>query len=443
MKLYLLADVGSTWTKLAAVDDSGSLIAQASAPTTADTDVMLGFDAALAQIKAQTGAAEYELHACSSAAGGLAMIACGLVPDLTGQAAKLAVLGAGAKVQRVFGYNLNRDDLETIQSLRPDMLLLAGGTDGGNQKILLENARLLALHVQPLPVVLAGNRNAAHEAADILGAAGFAVEITGNVMPDLGQLDIEPARASIRQLFLRHIVGAKGMDGLSRLLASPLIPTPAAVMAGGVLLSREMEELLIVDIGGATTDVYSFGAEAVPAGMMRKGFDPPRNMRTVEADIGMRYSLSNLVEQAGLDTILAQTSDKEQWRTELELIMKTPGRLVDPGLEGLETTLARQAVRVSVTRHAGTVERIYSPTGFVDVLKGKDLRDIKTVVGVGGVLVNSAQAGAILGLEQEGLLPMAPRLMLDTNYIMAAAGLLADVRPDLAARLLTNSLAAL
>jgi len=106
--------------------------------------------------------------------------------------------------------------------------------------------------------------------------------------------------------------------------------------------------------------------------------------------------------------------------------------------------LARMAVNISVTRHGGVVERIYSPTGYVDVLKGKDLRGIKTIVGVGGVLVNSAHAaGAILDLDHEGLLPMAPRLMLDSNYIMAAAGLLAEIRPDLAARLLTDSLAAL
>ena len=443
MKMFLLADVGSTWTKLTAVDDSGCIAAQASAPTTVSTDIMIGFNAALAEIKAQAGIWEYDLYACSSAAGGLAMIACGLVPDLTGQAAKEAVLGAGAKVLRVFGYNLNRDDLATIQALRPDMILLAGGTDGGNRQILMENAKALAEKVEPLPLVLAGNRNAAHEAAELLTEAGYAVEVTGNVMPELGKLDIEPARSSIRNLFLAHIVRAKGMDSLSRKLAGPLIPTPAAVLAGGRLLSREMDQLLMVDIGGATTDVYSYGAEEVPAGMMRKGLEPPRDMRTVEADIGMRYSLSSLVEQAGLDSIIAQAPDQELWRRELEQIMAVPGRLVCPELEELETVLAHQAVVISVTRHAGSVERIYSPTGFVDVLKGKDLRGIKTVVGIGGVLANSLQPDKILAIEPKGLLPENPKLMLDRDYVMAAAGLLAETRPDLAAKLLANSLASI
>lgn len=443
MKLLLLADVGSTWTKLTAVDDAGSIVARASAPTTAGTDIMLGFDSALAEIKAETGNTDFESYACSSAAGGLAMIACGLVPELTGQAARLAALGAGAKVLRVFGYSLNKDDLDMIQAIRPDMLLLAGGTDGGNRQILLDNARALAEHVHPLPVVLAGNRNAAHEAKEVMVAAGYPAEITGNVMPELGKLDIDPARASIRNLFLYNIVKAKGMESLSRQLAGPLIPTPAAVMAGGKLLSREIDQLLMVDIGGATTDVYSYGAEDTPAGMTRRGLEPPRDMRTVEADIGMRLSLSSLVEQAGLDTILAETMNQEEWRAELARIMAVPGRLVNPGLEGLETALARSAVRISVARHAGSVERIYSPAGFVDVLKGKDLRRIKAVVGIGGALVNSPAPADILAIGSEGLLPENPVLMLDNNYIMAAAGLLADTRPDLAARLLADSLATL
>ena len=443
MALYLLADVGSTWTKLTAVDDAGSVVAQASAPTTVSTDIMQGFNAALVEIRTQAGSKEDKILACSSAAGGLAMIACGLVPELTGQAAKLAVLGAGAKVLRVYGYNLNRDDVREIDNLRPDILLLAGGTDGGNKRFLLENAQVVAENVKPLPVVLAGNRNAVHEAAEMLEAAGFSAEIAGNVMPELNRLDIEPARESIRNLFLRHIVRAKGMETLSRSLAAPLIPTPAAVLEAGKFLAREIGELLLVDVGGATTDVYSFGGVEVPTGMMRKGLEPPWDMRTVEADIGMRYSLSSLVEQAGRENILALAPQREQWQEELDKILAIPGRLVSPGMVELETHLARAAVRISALRHAGSVERIYSPNGSVDVLTGKDLRGMKTVIGVGGVMVNNPDPRGILAIGNEGLLPENPRLMLDSKYIMAAAGLLAASEPRLAGRMLADSLAAL
>lgn len=442
MALYLLADVGSTWTKLTAVDDNGIIVGRASAPTTVKTDIMEGVNAARREIRLQTGRKEDSTYACSSAAGGLAMIACGLVPELTGEAARLAVLGAGAKVLRTFGYNLNEDDLREIEDLRPDILLLAGGTDGGNKKILLENAQALADMVSPLPVVLAGNRNAVHQGAEILEAAGFSVKITGNVMPELNRLDIEPAREAIRNLFLSHIVKAKGMEAFSRCLDAPLIPTPGAVLAAGKLLAAEMGELLLVDIGGATTDVYSYGGIETPPGMVRKGLLPPWDMRTVEADIGMRYSLSTLVEQVGRENILARAPQREQWQQELEELLASPNRLVSPGLEGLETVLANGAVKISVQRHAGSLERIYSPAGATDVISGKDLRGMKTVIGVGGVMVNSPDPSGILKMDRGGLLPENPKLMLDSKYIMAAAGLLADA-PGVARRLLADSLAAL
>ncbi len=443
MALILLADVGSTWTKLTAVDSNGSIVGQASAPTTVGTDIMEGFNSALSEIRGQTGSKEYSIYACSSAAGGLGMIACGLVPELTGQAAKLAVLGAGAKVLQVYGYNLNEDDLKEIDDLRPDILLLAGGTDGGNKKILLENTQALADKVSPLPIVLAGNRNAIHQGSEILSRAGFSVEVTSNVMPELNRLDIEPAREAIRNLFMSHIVKAKGMETLSRRLAAPLIPTPAAVLAAGKLLAQEMGELLLVDIGGATTDVYSYGGIETPAGMVRKGIVPPWDMRTVEADIGMRYSLQSLVEQAGRENILAQAPHQEQWRQELDKILTYPNRLVSPGLEGLEIIIAQWAVRISVQRHAGSMERVYTPAGATDVLSGKDLRGMNTVIGVGGVMVNSPDPKGILTMDSKGLLPEKPRLMLDSKYIMAAAGLLAGSEPRVARRMLAESLAAL
>ena len=262
-------------------------------------------------------------------------------------------------------------------------------------------------------------------------------------MPELNRLDIEPAREAIRNLFMSHIVKAKGMETLSRRLAAPLIPTPAAVLAAGKLLAQEMGELLLVDIGGATTDVYSYGGIETPAGMVRKGIVPPWDMRTVEADIGMRYSLQSLVEQAGRENILAQAPHQEQWRQELDKILTYPNRLVSPGLEGLEIIIAQWAVRISVQRHAGSMERVYTPAGATDVLSGKDLRGMNTVIGVGGVMVNSPDPKGILTMDSKGLLPEKPRLMLDSKYIMAAAGLLAGSEPRVARRMLAESLAAL
>lgn len=442
MQRYLLADVGSTFTKLTAVDEEGKILAQASSPTTVATNVMEGFSLAQAEIVRQSGCKDFTLLACSSAAGGLTMVASGLVPELTGQAAKIAVLGAGAKVLDVLGFRLNPDELARLA--KADMLLLAGGTDGGNRQILLENAELLAKSCPPLPVVLAGNKECVHQAAAILREAGFAVKITANVMPQLGKLNIEPAREAIRELFLSHIVAAKGMEQLNNMLASPIMPTPAAVLKGGRLAAKDYHELLIIDIGGATTDIYSFGANTTPAGVMRRGFTPPKEMRTVEADIGMRYSLETLVEQAGMEELLAESPDREAWQRELSMLVEEPGRLVPPDLADLETALARAGVRLAVARHAGSLEQVWTPAGAVNVLSGKDLSGIRTIIGVGGALVNSQNpreilAGA-LGPHPEKLLPAAPELVMDSKYIMAAAGLLAEVAPAAARGLLKESL---
>jgi uncharacterized protein (TIGR01319 family) len=442
MLRYLLADVGSTFTKLTAVDEEGRILAQASSATTIATNVMEGFSLAQAEIIRQSGCNDFTLLACSSAAGGLAMVASGLVPELTGQAAKLAVLGAGAKVLDVLGFRLNPDELARLATA--DMLMLAGGTDGGNRHILLENAELLAKSCPPLPVVLAGNKECVHQAAAILREAGFAVKITANVMPQLGKLNIEPAREAIRELFLSHIVAAKGMGQLNSMLASPIMPTPAAVLAGGRLAAQDYPELLIIDIGGATTDIYSFGANITPPGVMRRGFTPPREMRTVEADIGMRYSLETLVEQAGIEELLAGSPHREAWQQELTLLLNEPERLVPPELANLETALARAGVRLAVARHGGSLEQVWTPAGAVNVLSGKDLSGIRTIIGVGGALVNSQipreiLAGA-LGPHPEKLLPAAPEFMLDSKYIMAAAGLLAEVAPAAARGLLKESL---
>ena len=146
MRPILLIDFGSTYTKVTAVDvDAPALLGTASSYTTVQTDVGEGLARAVAQLEEQTGKLDYaERYACSSAAGGLRMVTCGLVPELTAEAAKQASLGAGAKVVGVYSYQLTEDDLDEIAAARPDIVLLTGGTDGGNRDCILHNAEMLA-----------------------------------------------------------------------------------------------------------------------------------------------------------------------------------------------------------------------------------------------------------------------------------------------------------
>ena len=265
MKQVLLIDFGSTYTKVTAVDlEKQQLLGTAASYTTVQTDVNEGLENALEILASKIGKLEYDArYACSSAAGGLRMIACGLVPELTAEAAKQASLGAGAKIMKVYSYQLTEDDAEEIAELKPDIFLLTGGTDGGNKDIILENAKIIASIPLDFPVVIAGNRSAARACERIIAESGKQAMVCENVMPKFNQLNIEPAQEKIREVFLERIIKAKGLSGVNKLISGIMMPTPAAVLAAMELLSKGTDresglgDLVAVDVGGATTDVYS------------------------------------------------------------------------------------------------------------------------------------------------------------------------------------------
>ena len=308
MKPVLLIDFGSTYTKLTAVDvETETLLGTAAAYTTIETDINDGLSEGLKRLEEKIGKVEFaETYACSSAAGGLRMVTSGLVPELTGEAARLASLGAGAKVVGVYAFQLTEDDIEDIRAAQPDIFLLVGGTDGGNTECILHNAKMLAEMKPAFPVVIAGNRTAARQCQRIL--EGCEVYICPNVMPKFGVLNAEPTQKQIREIFLNRIIQAKGLSRAAELLSDIMMPTPSAVLAAMQLLADGCEgekgigELVAVDVGGATTDIYSI-AEGMPDHMntVYKGLPEPYAKRTVEGDIGMRYSIQGIVDAAGMD----------------------------------------------------------------------------------------------------------------------------------------------
>ena len=238
MKPVLLTDFGSTYTKLTAVDlDAAKLLGTAQAYTTVASDVRIGFQKALDALLAQTGPLTFaQSYACSSAAGGLRMMVSGLVPELTMEAARLASLGAGAKIVGQFSFELTQDDLETIQRVNPDIFLLVGGTDGGNSACVIHNAQMLAAIRPQFPIVLAGNRTAMQQCRKAL--EGFEVSVCENVMPKFGVLKTEDTQKTIRSIFLRRIVQAKGLNAAAEQMSGPMMPTPAAVMQAMTLLAK-------------------------------------------------------------------------------------------------------------------------------------------------------------------------------------------------------------
>ena len=456
MKSVLLIDFGSTYTKLTAVEvEAESILGTAAAYTTVETDVGDGLNQALAQLEKNTGKLDYDqCYACSSAAGGLRMIASGLVPELTSEAAKLASLGAGAKIAGLYSFQLTQDDLEDIQAAKPDIFLLVGGTDGGNSECILHNAAMLATLEPDFPVVIAGNRTAARQCQRILEK--FETYVCPNVMPKFGVLNIEPTQKQIREIFLHRIIQAKGLSKAAELLSDILMPTPSAVLMAMELLAQGCEgecgigDLVAVDVGGATTDVYSM-SDGMPKAMntVYTGLPEPYSKRTVEGDIGMRYSVHGIVEAAGLNRVsqLAQLPPRRVQELVDDLRRHTDSLPDgDQELEALDHALASLAIEVAVSRHAGTMEETYTMMGQTFVQNGKDLTGVKQIVVTGGSLIHTKDTAAIARhalwspAQPMSLRPKEAVIWVDRRYILAAMGLLSAHYPQTALRIMKKEL---
>ena len=446
----LLIDFGSTYTKLRAIDlERSEIIGSGQGPSTVTSDITIGMEAALADLEQRIGSLpdfQYRL-ASSSAAGGLRMVTVGLVKELTAQAARIAALGAGAKLIGTYAYRLTAGDVAEIEGHQPDILLLAGGTDGGNDEVILHNAVALTGSDLNCPIVVAGNRVAADAISTSLSAAGKSVVPTENVMPEFNVLNIEPARAAIRQIFIDRIVHAKGIDRAAALFDHVLMPTPEAVMEGARLLAdgtdtrQGLGPLLVVDIGGATTDVHSVASgDPTLEGAIQRGLPEPYVKRTVEGDLGMRHNAASIVEAAGLEMLLEESQLPEgRFRKILDLFLADVERLPDSEDErAVDRALARGATRIAVRRHSGRTEIVYTVTGPATAQHGKDLSTVAAVIGTGGVLVHGSDPAGILAMacadsnDPESLRPRSPRLYIDSKYLLYACGLLGSVEPEAA-----------
>lgn len=456
----LLIDFGSTYTKLAAIDlASEEVLGSVQTPSTVDSDIMIGVEEAMAKLRTDFGIDARSIEkrfACSSAAGGLRMVALGLVPELTAEAAKRAALGAGAKLIRVFSHKLDRREVESIESIEPDIVLIAGGTDGGNEEVILHNASLMASSKIGAPIIMAGNKSAASEVSGIFQSQGKEIHVTENVMPELGRLQVEPAREVIREIFIERIVMAKGLQKAKEFVGEILMPTPMAALNGAQLLAKGtnnqggMGELVVIDVGGATTDVHSV-SEGRPSKseVVLKGLPEPYAKRTVEGDLGLRINAGNIWDA------YKRHGDVKKMPLPMEEMEKYIGHLTsntfrlpasDPEHE-IDREMAALAVEIASQRHAGTLSPLYMPGGetvFIQV--GKDLTPIRTVIGTGGIFRYGRNAREILlasTFKKEtpfSLRPRSPCFLIDERYLLFAVGLLGNVAPDQAIRIFRRHL---
>ena len=463
--LALLIDFGSTFTKVVAVDlDAAQLIGRSQAPSTVGTDVREGLLAALAALHERCPIFDRApkdlsvlqgktVFASSSAAGGLRIAVVGNVPGLTVEAANQAALGAGAKIVGSTAFKLTDDKVRELQDLRPDMLLLTGGVDGGDAATILHNAGLLAQSALSVLVVAGGNRDAAQEVGVLLKRGGKEARFVDNVMPRAGTLAVESAREEIRKLFMERITHAKGLDGVKE-FAPVVLPTPMAVLEGirlgadGTASETGWGDMLVVDVGGATTDVHSIG-HGIPAGenVITRGLAEAYAKRTVEGDLGIRFNAATLLARIGIDNLAGalrrdfpgQAVSNEAFNDYIGQISDDTGAVPQAAWHSAaDAVLARAAVDLAVARHVGRRERIVAREGEAWVHSGKDLRDTRTLIGTGGVFVHNPFAAYILsaGAPSDGrvqaLRPKNPNLHFDSSYLLYAVGLLSEKFPDAA-----------
>jgi len=325
-------------------------------------------------------------------------------------------------------------------------LLLTGGTDGGNKKCILHNAKMLSEVQCDFPIIVAGNRNCSREINEIL--SGHNVYLCENVMPAIGSLNIEPARQLIREIFLERIVFARGLKDV-------LMPTPSAVLTAAELLSKGYGEiaglgnLMLVDVGGATTDVYSVSSgEPSRAEVVLRGLPEPFAKRTVEGDIGMRYSAAGIVEAASLKRVseLSKLTEDAVFNR-VNYLTENPSALAQSDSEiQLDFALAALAIETATLRHAGSIEEVYTAAGRTYVQFGKDLTETKSLILTGGALIHSARQNELSKFAlcsdsfPESLRPRKAELLIDKEYILAAMGLLSTYAPEAALKLMLKYL---
>ena len=452
----ICVDFGSTFTKAALVDGAtGALLGTASHRTTipdrdGSGDVLDGFDACRAELeRSHAGARTAEVLACSSAGGGLRIAVVGNEELVTAEAGRRVALSSGGKVVAVLGRT--SDDaayLDLAAAARPDVVLLTGGTDGGDEDGILSGARRIAASGWHGPVVVAGNAAAQAEVRDALG--DLPIVVTDNVVPRIGVLHPEPARRAIREMFLAHVIGGKHLSKRADFTSMVRGATPDLVLTGVEVLAAETggNGVVVVDIGGATTDVHSVvRLDPEDAGLSREVVASTPVTRTVEGDLGMRWSALSTWEAGREEGLLGEDLRPAAVRRAAE-----PSFLPETDAERREDEqIAATAATIALRRHVGRARVVVSPTagpdGSTRVVErsGKDLREVDLLVGSGGVLRHLAPEavhrilGDLTGVSPEGWQqPEHPRVVLDRDYVLAAVGLLAESRPTAAAALARN-----
>ncbi len=448
----LVAEIGSTTTVINAFDRINSpdpvFLGQGMASTSvAASDVTIGLKEAIDDLQAKLAIDDLtakETFASSSAAGGLKMSVHGLVYDMTVKAAKEAALGAGANLKMITAGVINDQDIEQMIKSGLNIIMLAGGVDYGETRTALQNAERIAELRLNVPVIYAGNIQNRDAIRRIFSEKGQEKNlfICDNVYPKIDILKTDEARKIIQNVFEQHIIKAPGMEKVRNLVDKAIIPTPGAVMEAAILLQKELGDLVVFDIGGATTDLHSVSQGSEKITKMLLGPEPFAK-RTVEGDLGVYVNKDNIIDLIGKDRL---ANDLEVSRQDLDKWLADYRAIPEPKLFPLVGKLATEALAKAIERHAGRYVHLYGASGKQTFAEGKDLTSVKYVIGTGGPLTKLPDRIKIISdaLARKNDLLLKPSInttiLIDSNYIMASLGVLSKKYPQAALRLLKSSL---
>lgn len=447
----LVAEIGSTTTVVNAFTDIDTdnpvFWGQGQAPTSVmEGDVRIGLNGAIADLCAKKGidTLEYDdMLATSSAAGGLKMTVHGLVYDMTAKAAKEAALGAGGIIHFITAGKLRRSDIAKIKEINPNLILIAGGVDFGERDTAIDNAEMIRSMGLKVPVIYAGNIENQQEMELIFDEeSGQQLYNVENVYPKIDDLNVEPCRKVIQDAFEDHIIHAPGMEHVRDMVSGPIVPTPGAVMQCTKLLNEYLGNCMVLDVGGATTDLHSVTEDSDQIARLLVNPEP-KAKRTVEGDLGVYVNKMKVIESIGEEKLREELSDIDIDKV-LESYVAIPK--TEDEIRFVER-LTEEAVLRAVERHAGTIRYIYGPSGRNTVAEGKDLTQVQYIVGTGGALTRLPHRveimKKILTHNDSGMMLLPgehAKILVDNDYIMASLGALSMKYKDAAAKLLEKSL---
>jgi uncharacterized protein (TIGR01319 family) len=437
----LVAEIGSTTTVVNAFNlfDEVKFLGRGMHQTTVDTDVNIGLENAILDLKKQLNVNELtykELFASSSAAGGLKITVHGLVYEMTAKAAKEAALNAGGNIHLITANRLEPYHIDQIKKISPNMIIIAGGTNYGEKEVSYQN--LLDLKDLNIPIIYTGNI-ANHERIKALHCEH--IEIVDNVYPRVDDFNILPLREKIYDTFEKHIIHAKGMTHIFDLVNGKIIPTPGAVMDTTMLLDEMYDGVMTIDVGGATTDIHSV---CDPKPEFQKFLEgEPRQKRTVEGDLGVyvnRKLVYGHMKKDELEKILHMKENEVQELMEIEPFIPTSekGKL-------MTSALLKTCISEAFDRHVGDLKRVFTTNGLKVIPDGKDLSNVKAIFITGGALIfdpkSKTYIQSYLKKQTTKLIPsIETKIYMDHEYIFASLGVLSRVYKEQAKILLKQTM---